>query len=519
VKQPVTNLREYSVSELSFDLKRTVEDAYGFVRVRGEVSGYRGPHASGHCYFKLKDEKAVLESVVWRGVFQKLKFKPEEGLEVIVTGKLTTYPGSSRYQIVIEALEPAGEGALMALLEERKRKLATEGLFDPQLKKDLPYLPRVIGVVTSPTGAVIRDILHRLADRFPVQVIVWPVRVQGEASAAQVTRAIEGFNRAGPAGPVARPDLIIVARGGGSLEDLWSFNEEIVVRAAAASAIPIISAVGHETDWTLLDLVADLRAPTPTGAAELAVPVRSELLDGVDRLSRRHRAATFRHLETLRTRLSALARLLPRPAELLNLARQRRDDAADRLSQRMKHVLVTRRAAFDRQAIVLTSRNLRGITEIPRRRLTDIARSLRVSARTMVQYAGQRRTSLAARVSPLLLARPVHLARERLAAVSDRGHRAVPAQVLQRRRHLDALAKLMVSYSYQGVLKRGFAVIRDDRGRPIRTAAKATPGRAISIEFTDGRVGARVTDDGPPSPKQGKAARPVKSKGDQGSLF
>src|SRR5215472_15244195 len=271
------NIPEWSVSELSAALKRTVEDAYGYVRVRGEVSGYRGPHSSGHAYFSLKDEGARIDAVIWRGTFNRIKFKPEEGLEVIATGRLTTFPGKSTYQIVIDRLEPAGVGALMALLEERKKKLAAEGLFDAARKQLLPYLPDVIGVVTSPTGAVIRDILHRLADRFPRHVLVWPVRVQGEGSAEEVAAAIRGFNALPLGGAIARPDLLIVARGGGSIEDLWSFNEEIVVRAAADSLIPLISAVGHETDVTLIDFAADVRAPTPSAAAELAVPVRMEL--------------------------------------------------------------------------------------------------------------------------------------------------------------------------------------------------------------------------------------------------
>ena len=248
-----SNLAEYSVSELSGSIKRTVEQAFDQVRVRGEISGYRGPHSSGHAYFSLKDDRARIDAVIWKGSFSRLRFKPEEGMEVIATGKITTFPGSSKYQIVIEALEPAGAGALMALLEERRRKLAAEGLFDAERKRPLPFLPRVIGVVTSPTGAVIRDILHRIADRFPVHVIVWPVKVQGEGSGQEVAAAIEGFNAFEPGGPMPRPDVLIVARGGGSLEDLWSFNDEIVVRAAAASAIPLISAVGHETDWTLID--------------------------------------------------------------------------------------------------------------------------------------------------------------------------------------------------------------------------------------------------------------------------
>ena len=256
----LNNVVEWTVSELSAALKRTVEDAYGYVRVRGEISGFKGASPSGHCYFRLKDDKAVLEAVIWKGVYGRMRVKPEEGLDVIVSGKLTTFAGSSKYQIVIDTLEPAGIGALMKLLEERKKKLGAEGLFDESRKQLLPFLPEVIGVVTSPTGAVIRDILHRLADRFPRRVLVWPVRVQGEASAAEVANAIRGFNALPERGALPRPDLIIVARGGGSLEDLWSFNEEIVVRAAAESMIPLISAVGHETDVTLIDFAADRRA-------------------------------------------------------------------------------------------------------------------------------------------------------------------------------------------------------------------------------------------------------------------
>src|SRR5487761_350832 len=299
------NAVEWTVSELSAALKKTVEDAYGYVRVRGEVSGFKGASPSGHVYFRLKDDKAVLEGVIWKGVYGRMRVKPEEGLDVIVSGKLTTFPGSSKYQIVIDSLEPAGVGALMKLLEERKKKLAAEGLFDEARKQLLPFLPDVIGVVTSPTGAVIRDILHRLADRFPRRVLVWPVKVQGEGSAEQIAGAIRGFNALPEEGPIPRPDLLIVARGGGSLEDLWSFNEEIVVRAAAESMIPLISAVGHETDITLIDFAADKRAPTPTAAAEMAVPVRAELFVEVAGLARRTMLCWQRGHESRRNELRA----------------------------------------------------------------------------------------------------------------------------------------------------------------------------------------------------------------------
>src|SRR6516164_6349621 len=305
------NAPEYTVSELSSALRRTVEDAYGHVRVRGEISGFRGPHSSGHCYFALKDDGAKIEAVIWKSAHYRMRFKPQEGLEVIATGKLTTYPGSSKYQIVIETLEPAGIGALMALVEERKRRLAAEGLFDLARKQPLPFLPDLIGVVTSPAGAVIRDILHRLADRFPRRVIVWPVRVQGDGAAEEVAAGIHGFNALPERGSIAKPDLIIVARGGGSIEDLWCFNEEIVVRAAAASSIPLISAVGHETDITLIDFSADVRAPTPTAAAEMAVPVRADLLLRIEALARRSLACWQRGYEARRAELRAVTRALP----------------------------------------------------------------------------------------------------------------------------------------------------------------------------------------------------------------
>src|SRR5215470_17890577 len=306
MNEPRQNIVEWTVSELSAALKKTVEDAYAYVRVRGEISGFKGPSPSGHVYFRLKDDKAVIEAVIWKTAFARMRrMPPQEGLEVVVTGRISTFAGSSKYQIVIEALEPAGVGALMALMEERKKKLAAEGLFDAARKQPLPYLPDVIGVVTSPTGAVIRDILHRLEDRFPRRVLVWPVKVQGEGSAEQVAAAIRGFNALPEGGRIPRPCVLIVARGGGSLEDPWSFNEEIVVRAAADSVIPLISAVGHETDITLIDFVADRRAPTPTAAAEIAVPVRSDLIGRIDGLVRRALSCWGRGQDGRRTELRA----------------------------------------------------------------------------------------------------------------------------------------------------------------------------------------------------------------------
>ncbi|HEY8277901.1 MAG TPA: exodeoxyribonuclease VII large subunit, partial [Methyloceanibacter sp.] len=325
-----SNLVEYSVSELAFAIKRTMEDSYGLVRLRGEISGFKGPHSSGHCYFTLKDEKAAIEAVIWRSTYPRLKFKPEQGLEVIATGRVTTYPDKSKYQIVIDRLEPAGIGALMALLEQRKTMLAAEGLFDTGRKLPLPFLPRIIGVVTSPTGAVIRDILHRLGDRFPCHVLVWPVRVQGETCAVEVAAAIAGFNGLDRNGPVPRPHLIVVARGGGSLEDLWGFNEEIVARAVAASTIPLISAVGHETDWTIIDLVADWRAPTPTAAAERAVPVRADLIGVLLAHGLRVAHCLRRTLESKASNYRAAMRGLLRRTDLLGLPRQRFDHLSAR---------------------------------------------------------------------------------------------------------------------------------------------------------------------------------------------
>lgn len=342
------NIQEFSVSEISQLLKRKVEESFSYVRIRGEISGLKRP-ASGHVYLTLKDEKAVLDAVIWRGVAGGLGFVPEDGLEVVCSGKLTTYPARSKYQLVIERLEPAGEGALMALLEERRKKLAAEGLFDAGRKKPIPFLPETIGVVTSPTGAVIRDILHRLDDRFPRRVLVWPVLVQGKGAADQIAAAISGFNALPAAGEgLVRPDVLIVARGGGSLEDLWAFNEENVVRAAAESEIPLITAVGHETDTTLIDHAGDLRAPTPSAAAELAVPVRAELRLRLGELQQRKERLVQRFFERQADRLTGLARGLPSPMELLGMARQKLDEIAERLPRSLKSLTQDFRLGLER---------------------------------------------------------------------------------------------------------------------------------------------------------------------------
>ncbi|HEX5184803.1 MAG TPA: exodeoxyribonuclease VII large subunit [Allosphingosinicella sp.] len=372
-ESPGDNSAPFSVSELAMRLKRTVEDAFGFVRVRGEISGWKRA-ASGHCYLCLKDDKAVLDGVLWKAIAAALPFRPEDGIEVVATGKLTTYPGRSRYQIVIERLELAGQGALMALLDKRRRALAAEGLFDEARKQRLPFHPRVIGVVTSPTGAVIRDILHRLADRCPCHVIVWPVQVQGEGAAAQVAAAVRGFDALPADGPIPRPDLLIVARGGGSIEDLWAFNEEEVVRAVAAASIPIISAVGHETDISLCDFAADMRAPTPTAAAEIAVPVRADLLGQLRELGFRIERCARRQVERGAEQLETSLRRWPAPANLLAPQRQRLDELGERLPRALRTELSHARAELSRAAGALRPGLLVGAERRARERLDALWR-------------------------------------------------------------------------------------------------------------------------------------------------
>ena len=372
-ERPGDNAQAMSVSELSLALKRTVEDRFGHVRVRGEISGFKQA-ASGHIYFSLKDDNARLDAVMWKGGAARLPFAPEDGLEVVATGKLTTYAGRSNYQIVVESLEVAGEGAMMLLFEKLKARLAAEGLFAPERKKKLPALPHTIGVVTSPTGAVIRDILHRLADRFPTHVIVWPVLVQGEGSAAQIARAVDGFSAMPQNGPTTRPDLVIVARGGGSIEDLWAFNDEAVVRAVANCTIPIISAVGHETDTTLCDFAADLRAPTPTAAAEIAVPVRSDLLQRVGQLGLRMANVVRKQVDLAAERLEAQRRLMPRLSDLAAPHQLRTDDLAERLRQSLRTRIGQAEIAYSGPAMMLHPRLLHRRVEHKQQQLDALTR-------------------------------------------------------------------------------------------------------------------------------------------------
>lgn len=510
------NITEFSVFEISNALKRTVEDAFSFVRVRGEISGYRGPHASGHAYFALKDDKARLEAVIWRGVMGKLRFLPEEGMEVIATGKLTTYPGSSKYQIVIEALEPAGAGALMALLEERKKKLAAEGLFEAARKQLLPFMPKVIGVVTSPTGAVIRDIIHRISDRFPLHILVWPVRVQGETSGAEVASAVYGFNALPQNGPIPRPDLLIVARGGGSLEDLWGFNDEVVVRAVGASDIPVISAVGHETDWTLIDLAADQRAPTPTGAAEMAVPVKVDLEASLATLGARLKTALSRRFEFASQRLLGVGRALPTQDQLLALPRRRFDEAAGRLSRGLMLNLKTKHNRFDLFAARLTPAPLLRIVTQGRNTLKNIAARLNLN----LNGRRERFTIFAARLTAQPLVRLVEQNRKSLLQLTGRLEERFIRLTEKRKERLQQLERLLHTVSYESILARGFALVLDGANVPVKQAADIDKGEALTLKFIDGSVSV-VADGAAKTPTQrvGKKPPSDNESGPQGTLF
>ena len=524
---PAGNAPEWSVSDLSGALKRTIEDAFGFVRVRGEISGYRGPVASGHVYFSLKDTNAKIDAVIWKGVFGRLKTRPQEGLEVIATGKITTFAGKSSYQIVIDSLEPAGVGALMALLEERRKRLAAEGLFAEERKQLIPYLPSVVGVVTSPTGAVIRDILHRLEDRFPRHVMVWPVRVQGETSAAEVANAIAGFNALPAGGRIPRPDVIIVARGGGSLEDLMSFNEEVVVRAAAASDIPLISAVGHETDWTLIDHAADLRCPTPTGAAEKVVPVRAELMGFVADLARRHAGAMRRLSDRRRSDLRALARALPGPEAVLSGPRQRLDLAATRLAPALARNARTHEQQLQTLSRKLEARSPRVALARLRAQLDSFGRALATARsnavsgeRTRIANAHDRLATLETRARNAF-GQSLIQRRERGLALTQRADRAFGQALHRRADRLASLWALIRSLGPEAVLSRGYALIRDEAGTLVRSIEAAQPGRALSVQLADGSFGVTVAggEAGGTKPSAPRPVRKVPTPGTQGNLF
>ena len=440
--QPGRNLPEYTVGELSTGVKKTLEQAFGRVRVRGEICQPK-LHSSGHFYLSLKDSDAVIDAVCWKGSFAKLAFRPADGMDVVITGRVTTYGKSSKYQLIAEEIALAGQGALLQLLEARRKQLAAEGLFDAERKRPLPYLPRRIAVVTSPTGAVIRDILHRLEDRFPVHVLLWPVPVQGETAAMQIAGAITGLNAL--TGDDA-PDLIIVARGGGSLEDLMAFNEEIVVRAAAASRIPLISAVGHETDTTLIDYAADVRAPTPTAAAELAVPVRRDLLAMLAEQERRLAQLLQATHERANLRLTSAVRGLGQGARLLEGHAQRTDDLGERLGNAQRQLI---------------NRRHNGL-EVAAARLTH--------PRALLRLNGERLQALSARL--------------------PRTH----AQIIERRANrLAQVSAVLEGHSLQKLLARGFALVKRN-GQPVTKAAMLNNGDRIELLLADGSKAARVED-------------------------
>ena len=520
---PGQNIPEYSVSEISGEVKRTLEGTFGRVRVRGEV-GRVFQARSGHLYYDVKDDRNVLACTTWKGQVARLSVVPEEGMEVVVTGRLTAFGQQSKYNMNVEDVAVAGAGALMAMMEKRKAALGAEGLFAPERKQLLPYLPEIIGVVTSPSGAVIRDILHRLRDRFPRKVLVWPVAVQGPNCAPEVANAIKGFNALTPGGALPRPDLIIVARGGGSIEDLWGFNEEVVVRAAAASDIPLISAVGHETDTTLIDYASDQRAPTPTAAAELAVPVRLELMAWLDGMDARLTRALTNGVGQRGQRLRDLARALPRAESLLDAPRQRLDVWSERLPAAL----------------------FRGV-QVRRVKLSETSGSLRPAVlRRALQSDGQRFSALGARLGPALKRaaeidrRRLDAAVARLARVSPAGAIAAEGDALSRvsqrmrdaalrqtggwRDRIAALDRLRETLGYKATLQRGYAVVRGD-GDLVTTRAAAGAAKALEIEFADGRIDVGAGTAGPstatPAPKTAKpkTTKPKPPKPDQGSLF
>ncbi len=500
------NSPEFTVGELSSAIKRVIEGEFGHVRLRAEVGRVSLPR-SGHVYLDLKDDKAVMAAIIWKGVAAKLETMPEEGMEVIVTGRVTTFPGQSKYQIIIEDIKPAGMGALMALLEKRKKVLAAEGLFAPERKQPLPYLPDVIGVVTSPSGAVIRDILHRLRDRFPRKVLIWPVAVQGAKCAPEVARAIEGFNAMTHGGAMPRPDLIIVARGGGSVEDLWGFNEEVVVRAAAASKIPLISAVGHETDTTLIDFASDKRAPTPTAAAELAVPVRHELMAYLDQQHARMSRALSQGLITRGQRLRDMARALPRADTLLDSARQRFDRAGERLDPALIAGVQRRKVHLADISGALRPAGLRARLAQERRRLDDL--SARLAPALTRAVVAKRRASDAQRLHPAMLLREKERQAERLTRITRQLSAAGMRQTAGWRKQIETAERLRVTLGYEATLERGFAVVRSG-GSVITSTAAAKSATDLEIQFADGRfkVGGK-----------GAARKSGAKPPEQGSLF
>ena len=490
---PDSNAHAYTVSELSSALKRTLEDAYGFVRLRGEISKVTR-HSGGHVYLDIKDANACIGGVVWRGSVRGLKVQPEQGLEVVVTGRITTFAPRSSYQIVIETMEAAGVGALLAQLERLKQRLREEGLFEPARKKPLPGMPRVVGVVTSPTGAVIRDILHRIRERWPAHVIVWPVVVQGPEAAAQVAAAIRGFNALAHGGPIARPDLLIVARGGGSVEDLWPFNDEGLARAVAEGVIPLISAVGHETDTTLIDFVSDRRAPTPTAAAEIATPVLADLKAAILDFERRMARCTQHALETRRARLAAAR--LPRPSELLGPASQRFDLASGRLAAALERNV----AVHERDLARAGARLAPGLLDRPRRAKAD--RLVELSGR--LDAAAARLTALAER-------------RARLPELGRRMRETLERRLARETERLRRVEQLRLSLDPDRPLALGFARVHRADGALARRGGELAAGEAIRLKFADVERSAVV--DGSARPEAKPRAKAGTAAAGQGDLF
>ncbi|MCV3270385.1 exodeoxyribonuclease VII large subunit [Roseobacter sinensis] len=502
------NSPEFTVTEISGAIKRVIEGEFGHVRIRGEVGRVSRPR-SGHIYLDLKDDRSVISGVIWKGVSARLQTQPEEGMEVVATGRVTTFGGQSKYQIVIEDIKPAGMGALMALLEKRKKTLEAEGLFDPARKRPLPYLPEVIGVVTSPSGAVIRDILHRLRDRFPRKVLIWPVAVQGEKCAPEVTRAIAGFNALTPGGALPRPDLLIVARGGGSVEDLWGFNEESVARAAAASEIPLISAVGHETDTTLIDYVSDKRAPTPTAAAELAVPVRHELIAWLDGQDARMRQALSQGLTRRDQRLRDMARALPRAEALLDTPRQRLDMVSTRLGPALIAGVQRRKVRLADISGSLRPSTLRRGLSTEARRLSDTSARLGPALHRAIARNREKLVATTRRFRPAALQQERHRKLREFAQLSQRLSDAGQRNVAAWRTRLEAAERLRRTLGYEATLERGFAVVRS-AGAVVTDSKTAKTAQTLEIQFADGRV----TVGGKTAPRKSSAKPP-----EQGSLF
>jgi exodeoxyribonuclease VII large subunit len=522
------NAKPYSVSELAFALKRTLEDQYGFVRLRAELSKVTF-HSNGHVYLTLKDERAAIDGVVWKGSVRNLSVRPEQGLEVVVTGKITTYPAGSRYQIVIESMEAAGIGALLAQLERLKAKLQAEGLFDPARKQALPEMPSVVGVITSPTGAVIRDILHRIRDRWPCRVIVWPVVVQGDAAAAQVRAAIEGFNALPTDGPLPRPDVLIVARGGGSVEDLWAFNDETLARAVAASQIPLISAVGHETDTTLIDFVSDRRAPTPTAAAEIATPVLAELRAAIGDLSARLHRHGGRLVEDRRGRIATLERSLARVPDLVELAGQRFNLVKSRLGAALDRNIAVHRTEMVRVGSRLSPLLLQRPQQAQAERLAGVSARLGAGLERNVSVHRTELARLSARLAPVLLQRPQQSQADSLARIATRLEPAVDRRLERLTERLTALSKLHISVDPSAPLKRGFARVHRADGSLVREGGSLAGGEEVRLVFADQSRQAVIDGDPDPGvaptpapkprPHMTRAPRAPATPPNQGDLF